>query len=188
MQIKLWLLSCWLCYQIKLPDSQLPSKALTMFPQSRIKCKFLNQKLWICHSPFIQNLLKRVTRKATVVLWAESKLLKSYGIHEVNFCHMLSMLVALVLLQYSHKKKKTQPWCFTSPVYEQKSSHVILSSFRLFVKTFRSPRLKSLSCCKIGSRVLDGWYYIGKYQRKKVAGYCYEKLTFLNRLTVLRKT
>ena len=30
-QIDLWMLSSWLCYHIKLPDSQLPSKALTYF-------------------------------------------------------------------------------------------------------------------------------------------------------------
>ena len=30
-QIELWMLSSWLCYHIKLLDSQLPSKALTYY-------------------------------------------------------------------------------------------------------------------------------------------------------------
>ena len=69
---------------------------------------------------------------------------------------------------------------FTSPVYEQKSSLVKLSSFHLFDKNVCSPPLKSLPCCKIGSRVFDGWYYIEKYQRKRVACYCYQKLRQTN--------
>ena len=47
-----------------------------------------------------------------------------------------------------------------------------LSSFHLFGKTFCSPPLKSLSCCKIGSHVLDSWYYVEKYQPKLVTCYC----------------
>ena len=31
LQIELWMLYSWLYYRIKLPDSQLPSKALTYF-------------------------------------------------------------------------------------------------------------------------------------------------------------
>ena len=55
-----------------------------------------------------------------------------------------------------------------------------LSSFHLFGKTFRSPPLKSLSCCRVGNRVLDSWYYVEKYQRKRVACYCYQKLRQTN--------
>ena len=55
-----------------------------------------------------------------------------------------------------------------------------LSSFHLFGKTFRSPPLKPLSCCEIGGRVLDSWYYVEKYQRKRVACYCYQKLRQTN--------
>ena len=35
-QIELWMLSSWFCYHIKLPDSQLPSKALTYFNATNI--------------------------------------------------------------------------------------------------------------------------------------------------------
>ena len=55
-----------------------------------------------------------------------------------------------------------------------------MTSFHLFGKTFCSPPLKSLSCCEIGSRVLDSWYYVEKYQRKRVACYCYQKLRQTN--------
>ena len=55
-----------------------------------------------------------------------------------------------------------------------------LSLFYLFRKTFHSPPLKSLSCCKMGSRVLDSCYYVEKYQRKRVACYCYQKLRLTN--------
>ena len=55
-----------------------------------------------------------------------------------------------------------------------------LSSSRLFGKTFQSAPLKSLSCCKIGSRVLDSWHYVEKYQRMRVASYCYQKLRQTN--------
>ena len=55
-----------------------------------------------------------------------------------------------------------------------------MTSFHLFGKTFRSPPLKSLSCCEIGSCVLDNWYYVEKYQRKRVACYCYQKLRQTN--------
>ena len=89
---------------------------------------------------------------------------------------MDSMLLALALLQ--HRKNKHQP-CFTSPVYEQKSSLVKLSSFHLFGKTFYSPTLKSLPCCKIGSHVLNSWYYVEK-QHQTVACYCYQKLRQTN--------
>ena len=61
-----------------------------------------------------------------------------------------------------------------------------LSSFSLFGKTFRSPPLRSLSRCKIGSHVLDSWYYVEKYQRKRVAYYCYQKL-ILGRLIFQEK-
>ena len=60
------------------------------------------------------------------------------------------------------------------------NSSVKLSSFHLFGKTFRSPPLKFSTCCKIGSRVLDGRYYVEKYQRKRVACYCYQKLRQTN--------
>ena len=55
-----------------------------------------------------------------------------------------------------------------------------LSSFHLFGKSFCSPPLKSLSCCEIGSHVFDSWYYVKKYQRKRVACYCYQKLRQTN--------
>ena len=55
-----------------------------------------------------------------------------------------------------------------------------ISSFHLFGKTVRSPPLKSLSCCKIGSRVFDSWYYVEKCQRKRLACYCYQKLRQTN--------
>ena len=55
-----------------------------------------------------------------------------------------------------------------------------LSSFNLFDKTFHSPPLKLPTCCKIGSRVLDSWYYVEKYHRKSVACYCYQKLRQAN--------
>ena len=55
-----------------------------------------------------------------------------------------------------------------------------LSSFHLFSKTCRSAPLKSLSCCEIGSHVLDSWHYVEKYQRMRVACYCYQKLRQTN--------
>ena len=55
-----------------------------------------------------------------------------------------------------------------------------LSSFHLFGRTFCSPPLKSSPCRKIGNRVLDSWYYVEKYQRKRVACYCYQKLRQTN--------
>ena len=55
-----------------------------------------------------------------------------------------------------------------------------LSLFHLFRKTFCSPPLKSLSCCKTRSHVLDRWYYVEKYQRKRVACCCYQKLRQTN--------
>ena len=55
-----------------------------------------------------------------------------------------------------------------------------LSSFHLFGKPFHSPPLKSFPCCKVGRRVLDSWYYVEKYQRKKVVCYCYLKLRQTN--------
>ena len=75
---------------------------------------------------------------------------------------MHSTFLVLALLQPSHKKLTTNH-SFTSSVYEQKSSPVKLSSFHLFSKTFCSPPVKSLPCFKIGSHVLDSWYYIEKY-------------------------
>ena len=51
-----------------------------------------------------------------------------------------------------------------------------LTLFYLLGKLFRSPPLKFLSSCEIGSCVLDSWYYVEKYQRKRVACYCYQKL------------
>ena len=73
-----------------------------------------------------------------------------------------------------------QPWCFTSPVNEQRSSPVKLCSFHLFDKTFRSPPLKPLLWCEIGSHVLDTWYYVEKYKCKRVACYFYQKLSHTN--------
>ena len=55
-----------------------------------------------------------------------------------------------------------------------------MTSFHLFGKIFCSPPLKSLSCCEIGSRVLDSWYYVEKYQRKRVACCCYQTLRKTN--------
>ena len=55
-----------------------------------------------------------------------------------------------------------------------------VSSFCLFGKTFCCPPLKSLPCCKIGRHVLDSWYYVEKYLRKRVACYCYQKLRQAN--------
>ena len=52
--------------------------------------------------------------------------------------------------------------------------------FHLFSKNFCTPPFKSLSCCEIGSCVLDSWYYVQKYQRKRVAWYCYQKLRKTN--------
>ena len=40
--------------------------------------------------------------------------------------------------------------------------------------------VKTLSMCKIGSRVLDSRHYVEKYQRKRVACYCYQKLRQTN--------
>ena len=93
---------------------------------------------------------------------------------------MHSMLLALALFQLKklnirNQVANRQP-CFTSPVCEQKSSPVKLSSFHLFGKTFHSPPLKSLSCYEIDSHVLESWYYVEKYQRRRVAWYCYQKL------------
>ena len=51
-----------------------------------------------------------------------------------------------------------------------------LSSFHLFGKTFCSPPLKFSTCSKVGSRVVDSRYYVEKYQRKRVACHCYQKL------------
>ena len=42
------------------------------------------------------------------------------------------------------------------------------------------PPLKSLSCCDIGSRVLESWYYFEKYQCRRIAYYCYQKLRQTN--------
>ena len=97
---------------------------------------------------------------------------------------MHSMLLALALFQLKklnirNQVANRQP-CFTSPVCEQKSSPVKLSSFYLFGKTFHSPPLKSLSCCETGGRVLESWYYVEKYQRRRVACYCYQKLSQTN--------
>ena len=50
-----------------------------------------------------------------------------------------------------------------------------LSSFHHFGKNFHSPPLKPIQCYKIGSRVVASWYYVEKYQRKRVAGYCYQR-------------
>ena len=55
-----------------------------------------------------------------------------------------------------------------------------LSLFHFFGKTFRSQPLKFLSCYEIGGRVVDSWYYVEKYQRKRVACYCYQKLRQTN--------
>ena len=73
-----------------------------------------------------------------------------------------------------------KPWCFTWSDYRQKSSPMKHSSFHLFSKTFCSPPFKCLSYCEICSRVLDSWYYIEKYQCKRVACYCYQKLRQTN--------
>ena len=82
----------------------------------------------------------------------------------------------------SNKVIRNQPptSCFTSLVYEQKSSPVKLSSFHLFGKAFHSPPLKSLPQSKIGSRVFDSWYSVETYQRKRFACYCYQKLRQTN--------
>ena len=77
-------------------------------------------------------------------------------------------------------RNKSPTMMFYQPIYEQKSSPMKLSSFHLFGRTFRSPPLKFFSCCQIGSRVLDSWYYDEKYQCKKVACYCYQKLRQTN--------
>ena len=96
-QIELCMLSSWLCYHIKLPDSQLPSKNWLismpeLFPWSRIEYKFPSQNLWICYSP----------SSASMVLWADSKHWKACNdIHEVNLSHMHSVLLAPALLQQS---------------------------------------------------------------------------------------
>ena len=37
----------------------------------------------------------------------------------------------------------------------------------------------------MGSRVVDSWYYVEKYQRKRDADYCYRDI---GRLTFSRKT
>ena len=91
---------------------------------------------------------------------------------------MHSMLLTLALLQHSHKNLAVNhilPALFTN-----KSSLEKLSSFHLFGKTFRSPALKSLSSCEIDSHVLDSWYYVEKYQRKRVACYYYQNLGLTN--------
>ena len=57
-QIKLRMLSSWLCYHIKLTHIyQIKHWFISMqqmLPWSRIEYKFLCQNLWICHSPFTQ--------------------------------------------------------------------------------------------------------------------------------------
>ena len=64
-----------------------------------------------------------------------------------------------------------------------------LRSKEFFRETILVPSLRqsfSLSTfkikqgCKIGSRVVDSWYYVEKYQRKRVAGYCYQRLRQTN--------
>ena len=55
-----------------------------------------------------------------------------------------------------------------------------MTLFHLFGKYFCSLPLKSLSYCEIGSRVLDSWYYVEKYQCMRVACYCYQKLRLIN--------
>ena len=55
-----------------------------------------------------------------------------------------------------------------------------LSSFHFSGKSFRSPPLKLSIWCKIGSRLLDSWCYVEKYQRRRVACYCYHKLKQTN--------
>ena len=73
-----------------------------MCPWSRIEYKFLSQNVWICA---ILLLLKKTQNSTSMVLWADSKHLKSISdIHEVNLSHMHSMLLAIALLQHSHKK------------------------------------------------------------------------------------
>ena len=75
-----------------MPDSQLPSKALTlfnatkMFPWSSIEYKFLSQTLWIYTVLF---LLKATQSSASVVHRADSKRLKTCDdIHKVNLSQM----------------------------------------------------------------------------------------------------
>ena len=52
---------------------------------------------------------------------------------------------ALALLKHSHKKLTANHDVLpTSSVYDPKNSSVILSSFHLFGKTFRSPPLNSI--------------------------------------------
>ena len=55
-----------------------------------------------------------------------------------------------------------------------------LFSFHLFSKTFCYPPLKLSTCCKIGSHVLGSWYYVEKYQSKRVTCHCYQKLRQIN--------
>ena len=52
-------------------------------------------------------------------------------------------------------------------------------------QNFSLSTFKIYKCCKIGSRVVDSWYYVEKYQRKRDADYCYRDI---GRLTFSRKT
>ena len=79
---------------------------------------------------------------------------------------MHSMLLAPALLQHSRKKLTV--------------NHVLPALFKT-----KNPPLKFSTCSKIASRVVDSWYYVEKYQRKRVACRCYQKLS---RLTFSRKT
>ena len=97
---------------------------------------------------------------------------------------MHSMPLPPALLQHllcsSHKKSTANHDVLPGLFKSKKSSLVKLSLFHLFGKMFRSPPLKFSTCCEIGSRVVDSWYYVEKYQRQRVACYCYQKLRQTN--------
>ena len=92
---------------------------------------------------------------------------------------MHSMLLAIALLQHSHMKLAANhdiyQLCLQAKEFSRET--ILVPSLR---QNFSLSTFKILICCKIGSRVLDRWYYVEKYQSKRLACYCYQKLRQTN--------
>ena len=146
-----------------------------LFPWSRIEYKFLSQNLW-----YATRLFSTFCISGSLSWFKTFKKSVYNDIHGVNLSHMHSMLLATALLQHSHKKLTVKHDVFPGLFKSKRAFPMKLSSFHLFGKTFCSPPWKFSTWCKVGSRVLDSRYYGEKYQRKRVACYCYQKLRQTN--------
>ena len=101
------MLSSWLCYHIKFPDSQLPSKALTYFNATNIS--MVEDRIQISKPKSLDMPFSFYSKEHKVQHQWFIKLIQNISkacndIDEVNLCHMHSMLPALAPLQHSHKK------------------------------------------------------------------------------------